>query len=353
VHSSLLPKVAAVAAVAVVAVAASTLPSPAAQRKTTFQRNHRASTLAQHSYAVRLFASGNARESKPDPIVVTKSGVYIAYQNRTVPDGSDGGYSTIVQYRRDGARVGAIGLKGHCDGLRLNPYTGKLWAPVNNDANPALYTFNTNLKDVKRYTFSAAPHGGGFDDLAFVDGHAFISASNPTLNSLGLSTGPAVDSVTLSGDTAVITPVLAGNATAIDVITGAPVTLNEVDPDSLSVDPQGDVVLVNQAGSELVFIGHPGTPAQTVRRLTVGTQLEDTIWARKTTGSLFVVDSAKDSTYIVRADAFVPGTTYTIAPSDSGVAGFLGTVDLTTGIITPVLVGFTSPTGLLFVPDER
>jgi len=55
----------------------------------------------------------------------------------------------------------------------------------------------------------------------------------------------------------------------------------------------------------------------------------------------------------VRTDAFVPGTTYTIAPSDSGVASFLGTVDLTTGIITPVLLGFTSPTGLLFVPDEH
>ncbi|MDQ2858027.1 MAG: hypothetical protein M3R53_05160 [Candidatus Eremiobacteraeota bacterium] len=349
-HPALLSKVAAIAAVA---VAASALPSPAAQRKTTFQQNYHASALMQQSYAVRLFASGNARESKPDAIVVTKSGVYIAYQNLTLPDGSDGGNSTIVQYRRDGTRVGSIELKGHCDGLRLNPYSGVLWAPVNNDANPALYTFETNLKGVKRYAFSAAPHGGGFDDLAFVDGKAFISASNPTLNGAGASTVPAVDSVTLSGTTAIITPVLAGNATAIDAITGAPVTLNEVDPDSMSVDPQGEVELVNQAGSELVFIGHPGTAAQTVRRLIVGTQLEDTIWASKKAGYLFVVDSKQNATYVVRADAFVPGTTYTIAPSDSGVASFLGTVDLTTGIITPVLLGFTSPTGLLFVPDEH
>jgi hypothetical protein len=33
------------------------------------------------------------------------------------------------------------------------------------------------------------------------------------------------------------------------------------------------------------------------------------------------------------------------------VVGFIGTIDLTTGFITPVSTGWTKPTGLIFVPN--
>jgi hypothetical protein len=134
--------------------------------------------------------------------------------------------------------------------------------------------------------------------------------------------------------------------------------LNEVDPDSLAVDASGDVdpgsvdlVLVNQAGTELVFIQNAlGTP--TAKRLLVGTQLDDIAWARSESGRLFVVDSGTNAIYTMRGE-LSPTTIYTAAPSDSGVAGFVGTVDKSTGIITPIAIGFGSPTGLLFVPDRR
>ena len=45
------------------------------------------------------------------------------------------------------------------------------------------------------------------------------------------------------------------------------------------------------------------------------------------------------------------GTVYTEAPDDSGVVGFLGTVDLTTGFVKPVMIGFGKATGLAYVPD--
>jgi hypothetical protein len=45
------------------------------------------------------------------------------------------------------------------------------------------------------------------------------------------------------------------------------------------------------------------------------------------------------------------GTIYTEAPNDSGVPGFIGTVDLTTGFIHPVMIGFGHPTGMAYVPD--
>jgi hypothetical protein len=68
------------------------------------------------------------------------------------------------------------------------------------------------------------------------------------------------------------------------------------------------------------------------------------------------VDGPANAIYQVRG-AFTAGTVFTEAPSDSGVAGFVGTVDLKTGTITPIAIGFKSPTGLLFaaVPagDDR
>jgi hypothetical protein len=38
-------------------------------------------------------------------------------------------------------------------------------------------------------------------------------------------------------------------------------------------------------------------------------------------------------------------------PNDSGVTNFVGTVDARTGLITPLAVGFTKATGMVFVPN--
>ena len=88
-------------------------------------------------------------------------------------------------------------MLGHCDGLRVDPTTHLVWALVNNDTNPGLYTINPVNQQITSYTFPP-PHGGGYDDLAFVKGMAFISASNPTLNGSGNNVNPAVDQITWS-----------------------------------------------------------------------------------------------------------------------------------------------------------
>jgi hypothetical protein len=67
-------------------------------------------------------------------------------------------------------------------------------------------------------------------------------------------------------------------------------------------------------------------------------------------GHVFV-DSAANTIYTITAD-FKPGTVYTEAPSDSDVASFVGTINLQTGAVTPVAIGFKSPTGLLFTTGE-
>src|ERR1700716_1984032 len=92
-----------------------------------------------------------------------------------------------------------------------------------------------------RYTFAAAPAaGGGYDDIAFHNGKAYLSSSNPAGNP---NTEPAIVEAKLQGGQVVVTPVFNGNATATDVLTGQPVTLNLQDPDSMTVSPGGDLVL--------------------------------------------------------------------------------------------------------------
>src|SRR5579872_435963 len=115
-----------------------------------------------------------------------------------------------------------------------------------------------------------------------------------------------------------------GNTTAED-LTQSKVRLNEADPDSMTLDGAGNVVLTNQAGNELVFLHNAGTTQQVVTRLPIGIQVDDTVWATSAKGRLLVVDGKRNAIYWIRA-SFVPGTVYTEAPSDSGVAGFVGTI---------------------------
>ena len=107
----------------------------------------------------------------------------------------------------------------------------------------------------------------------------------------------------------------------------------------------------NNSSTIVQYEKNPGTPQQTVSRIPVGDQLDDTVWATSSQGRLLVVDSA-GATYWISAPHFVPGAVYTEGPSDSGVAGFVGVVDLSTGIVTPVIIGFSSPTGMLFLPNS-
>ncbi|MDQ6824058.1 MAG: hypothetical protein M3007_01180 [Candidatus Eremiobacteraeota bacterium] len=281
--------------------------------------NTRIAALGQLSYAVNVFARGTSSYFNPDAIAVDGHFVYVAYQNNTAKNGSDGRSSTVVQYRRNGQVEHIYSIVGHCDGMRLDPSSHLLWALVNNDGNPAMYTIDPQTRSIKKYVFSSAPHGGGYDDVVFTNGQAFISASNPTLNSGGINVFPAVDRVTLSGGTALLTSVLEGDASAFDINTQKIVKLNLVDPDSMSDDPAGDVILVDQAGSELVALSHPGTSGQTATRLATGTQIEDPVWATSQHGGLFIVDGKANAVYTAKTQ-FIPGTVYVETPNDSGVS---------------------------------
>lgn len=301
-------------------------------------------------YHVCLFASSTSSYSHPDSVVVDGANVFIGFQNITAKDGADHKSSTIVEYDRHGKVLKKFTVAGHQDGLRMDPTTHVLWSLSNEDGSPQLFTVDPTSGKVEEHKLPSTPHGGGFDDAVFVNGMAFIDASNPTLNAAGTNVFPALYKVTLTPGSAKLTPVLKGDAQATSLlppVAAAPVNL--VDPDSMTVDPNGDLMLDNQGGNQLLFIHNPGTPAQKVKQLPVGTQVDDTIFPSTSSGCIILADNG-GAIYSICSSLFVPGTPYTATPNDSGVQAFVGTIALGSGWITPLIVGLANPHGMGFIP---
>ena len=222
-----------------------------------------AGPVAQAPYKVTVFAkSVPGKYTQPDSIAVSLTMVYIGYQNGGAPDGSNGATSTIVEYTKTGQVNRTWTVTGHNDGLKINPDTHELWAMQNEDANPNLVIIATNTPGgaQRNYTFTGkTPHGGGYDDIVFRNGQVYFSASNPANNP---NTAPAIVKATFSGSTISVTPFFAANTVVNDVNSDNPVTLNLQDPDSMSLDSRGDIILDSQADSELIVVRKPNTPQQ-------------------------------------------------------------------------------------------
>lgn len=301
---------------------------------------------------VSLFAAGTSSYTAPDNVVADNGHIFIGYQNVTAKDCTDTNSSTVVEYNMDGSVVKTFSVPGHSDGMRADPSTHLLWVTSCEDGNPKFVTIDPSSGTITPYTLAKTAHGGGYDDLYFLNGMTFMTASNPTLDRNGNNVKPALYKITLGNGAVQLTPILMGNATATDTISKMQVTLNLVDPDSLSVDNNGNLILVNQAGNQLITLSNPGTPQQKVTSTNVGSQLDDTVWIpTNVQGRLLVADGTKNKTFWV-SGAFKTGAIFTQTPDDSGVAGVLAHVDPSTGIIYPDIVGFDKPTGMIFVPNS-
>jgi hypothetical protein len=317
--------------------------------------------IGEPGYSVTLWASGTADYFNPDSIDYDGAHYWVGFQNKTTTDGSDGGRgfgttSTIVEYTVDGAVVAKYSVPGHCDGLRFDPIGHKVWATSNEDGSPHLVSIDRSVVDastaVTEYKIvldadAALDHGGGYDDIRFLAGKMFVVASSPPTPPGHVQ---ALDMVTISGTTATFTPVVYTDSDAVPIGGDASKALSLTDPDSLSIDEQGRLVLVSQADSQLIFISNPGMASQSLSVLTVATQPEDPTWITKSTGRMLLVDSKANAVYQIHA-TFTVGTVFTAIPSNSTFPGILATVDLTSGVLTPKIIGLGSPTGLIFVPS--
>jgi hypothetical protein len=314
--------------------------------------------VALPGYEVSVFTQNESRlvVSGPDSVAVDGQHVFIDYQNVTAKDCSDQGKpgpptSTVVEYDMKGKILNHWSVAGHSDGMRVDPATHLVWTTSCEDGSAMFATIDPTSGTITPYKFPDPPHGGGYDDLYFLNGSVYVAASNPTLDANGQNPNPAIDKVALGGNgTLTLTPVLMGNDVAKDLLSpstpAAPLTLT--DPDSMSVDNNGQLVLVSQADSEFVFVKNPGTAQQSVSKMAVGTQLEDTVWPSGS-GRLLVVDGASGVTYWI-SGSFANGDIYTQSPNDSGVDNFVATINAATGFVTPVAIGFGKATGMVFVP---
>jgi hypothetical protein len=316
--------------------------------------------VATPPYKVSVFAKNPMGIKQPDSIVQWHDSIIVGFQNGVAKDGTDRKSSTIVEFSLSGNVKRMFQVPGHNDGLRVVG-ENDLWALQNEDANPNLVVIDLRTGQATPYQFAPTPHGGGYDDMVVKDGKVYITASNPNLDAMGNSLGfPALVRASLSHGDVLLEPVFNGTASATDIPTGATVTLNLTDPDSMTIDPRGNIVVDSQADSELLFVRNPLTDEQTLGRLKITASatgpggatitLDDTAFAPHAKAFLLVTDVSGGVIYRIDAGTFgfEPGTAY----SASDTLGLVGTLNLDNGFVTPIVTGFGSARGLLFVAQD-
>ncbi|MDE2450916.1 MAG: hypothetical protein KGO22_18210 [Gammaproteobacteria bacterium] len=310
-----------------------------------------ATPQAAPSYTLSVFATAPSGLSAPDSVTVLDGHVYVGYGDGHMPDGSDGLDSQVVEYTMDGSWVHTFTVHGHNDGLKVDPSTHLLWALQNEDANPNLVIIDPRSGSQREYLFGPTPHGGGYDDMVFRDCKVYISASNPANNP---NMEPAIVSARIDEGMVSVAPVLMANATATDLPSGQSVTLNLQDPDSMTLNPLGDIVLDSQADQMLIIVSHPGTKLQQVLRLPLSYQgpngptpveTDDTVFITSPQGYILFADKGLNEVFKLSRAAFSPGQAYTAA--DGGP--FVGALDVASGTVTPVVTGLSGPGGMQFV----
>jgi hypothetical protein len=301
-------------------------------------------------YSVSVFAKSLLGVYfQPDSIAAVDGHIYIGFGNNVSTTGGDGKSSTIVEYDQNGNVLNTYNVLGHNDGLKVNPKTGDLWAMQNEDGNPNLVILNPKNGNMKVYTFGPTPHGGGYDDIVFVGDDVYFSASNPANNP---NTKPAIVRAEFHGSVINVASILLGTAIATDIPTESLVALNLQDPDSMTLDEFGNIVLDSQADGELIIVERPGSADQAVWHLGLtldgaSTQIDDTVFARSAHGRILVSDRDGETIYSVTKDIFPPRVAYSATPTS------VGELDMETGIITNAVTGMVSPHGMMFLAQEN
>jgi hypothetical protein len=335
-----------------------------------------------HHWYTRAGSSQQHRESltQPDDITMIGGNLFTGFQNGVGPQGqpsTDGNRdSTIVEFRPNGTVVRQWDIRGKCDGLTADPYTGQVIATVNEDANSSLYSIDPVSGRVTHYSYSRPlPHHGGTDAISFYHGQMLISASAPGTTGAAAPNPayPAVYSVILDHARHVaFFRALFYDESRATAANGPhftkTVTLGLTDPDSNEVVPPfaprfgGDFMLTSQGDKEQIYVHGAGTWYQHLLVLALSQSVDDTAWATAWHGAFYATDHDGDSVDVI-AGTFWPGTALVaVTPCDASnapatcpgpgfPANYLGQLNMYTGQITPVKLRGASlhPQGMIFV----
>jgi hypothetical protein len=78
-------------------------------------------------------------------------------------------------------------------------------------------------------------------------------------------------------------------------------------------------------------------------------EVDDTAFVTSTEGFVLFADKGLNKVFALKKKAFAPGTAYTAANGGP----FVGTIDLTTGIISQIVTGLKAPGGVAFVDTTK
>ncbi len=307
--------------------------------------------------------------TQPDDIAVSADGadLWVGYGNGVDTFGK-GGPSNLVEYDiSTGAVLQNLTIPGHLDGLKIDPQTGQVWATQNEDGNPTLTIVNP--KTGKFQTSPAITSSlitGGLDDLVFSGPNsAFVTAS-----SQADTTTPVIVEISVKGKKKLsslkVTSVLPGApATVWNVVTNASESGDTIgDPDSMTLDPAGELVLNDRVSHSLFIVRNPSAtnpvlrvPLALVTTPDVPLEVDDTIFTfslttgeSSTAGTLFITDTSAAGKAGIIYTLTKPYFPTTEVYSAANVLNDVGLVDLNTGLFVPVVTGFVGVHGLAFSP---
>jgi hypothetical protein len=335
-----------------------------------------------HHWYTRAGSVTKHREplTQPDDITAIGGKLFTGFQNGVGPQGepsTDGNRdSTVVEFTPNGRVIRQWDIRGKCDGLTADPYTGRLIATVNEDLHSSLYTIDPGSGRLAHYLYSRPlPHHGGTDAITFYRGLMLISASAPGTTGAAAPNPayPAVYSVTLNRarHQAFVRPLFYDESAATAANGphfGKTVKLGLTDPDSSEVVPPvaprfaGDFMLTSQGDLEQIYVHHAGTRAQHLSVLTLSRSVDDTAWATAWHGAFYATDHDADHVDVI-SGTFWPGTALVAVtpcnansapatcPGPGFPANYLGQLNTYTGQITRVSLRGASlePQGLIFV----
>jgi len=313
-------------------------------------------------YTLRIFNRVPPKgATQPDDLAVDNDNhvLWVGYQNNADTTGKRGNGSLVEYDLFTGNVLKNIPIPGHIDGLKIVPITHNVWTTQNEDANPVVTIVNATTGAFKSFSFpdsKAGPLTGGMDDLTFLltnPNIVFIVASSQQ-TPVGL---PVIVEVNRAITPNAI-PFLMGNPhSVLNVVTNTVETSDQIgDPDSMTLDPAGELVLDNRSDDSLYIVRNPNSAEPVLRvPLTLNgspVEVNDTIFTTSTfgvsstAGTIFITDNTANTIYTLTKPYFPANEVYTAA----NVVGDVGLVDLNSGEVTPVAKGFAKVQGLAFSP---